>query len=90
MILHIFIAMLTGGINRHRSQDMVYLQEANRLLTVQRGGCRRPLTDTTRRRLTAWPYLLRCTLRKDVASIAKSDRLMPCLTASRPDGAPAL
>src|SRR5262249_39339816 len=86
----LFIAMLTGWINRHRQQDMTYLQEAHRLLKVQRVGCRRPLADTARRRLTAWPYLLSCTLGTDVASIARSDSLMPCLTVSRPDGAPAL
>src|SRR5262245_25046043 len=82
--------MLTGWINRHRQQDMTSLQEANRLLKVQRVGCRRPLADTARRRLTAWPYLLSCTLGTDVASIARSDSLMQCLTVSRPDGAPAL
>ena len=56
MILHVFIALLTGWIKRHRQEDMAYLQEGNRLLKVQRGGCRRPLTDTTRRRLTAWHH----------------------------------
>ena len=80
MILHVFIAMLTGWINNHRQEDMAYLQVDNRFLTVQLGGCRRPLTDTKRRRLTPWPHPLHCTPRKDIASIARSDSLMPCLT----------
>ena len=76
MILHIFIAMVAGWLQRHQQQVIAYLQEENRVLKAQLGGRRLRLTDTERRRLAALAHPLGRKRLKEVASLATPDTLM--------------
>jgi hypothetical protein len=51
MILHVFIAMVAGWLQRHLQHVITYLQEENRVFKAHLGGRRLRLTDTERRRL---------------------------------------
>lgn len=58
MILPLFIAMVTGWINRHRRHAITYLKEENRILKSKLPGDRLRLNDTERRRLAALAHPL--------------------------------
>src|SRR6266478_8187463 len=76
MILHVFIAMVAGWLQRHQQQVITYLIEENRVLHAHLGGRRLRLTDTERRRLAALAHPLGRKRLKEVASLATPDTLM--------------
>src|SRR6266849_10005935 len=76
MILHVFIAMVAGWLQRHQKQVIAYLIEENRVLKAQLGGRRLRLTDTERRRLAALAHPLSRKRLKEVAGLATPDTLL--------------
>ena len=76
MILHVFIAMIAGWVQRHQQQVIAYLQEENRVLKAQLGQQRLRLTDTQRRHLAALAHPLGRKRLKDLATLATPDTLM--------------
>src|SRR5437868_4413464 len=76
MILHVLIAMVAGGIQRHHQQVITSLQEENPILKAQRGGRPLRLTDTERRRLAALAHPLGRKRLKAIAAIATPDTLL--------------
>jgi transposase InsO family protein len=76
MILHMLIAMVAGGVQRHQQQVITYLQEENRILKAQLGGRRLRLTDTERRRLATLAHPLGRQRLKELAAIATPDTLL--------------
>jgi len=58
MILHVFIAIVAGWLQRHQQQAITFLLEENRVLKAQLGSRRLRLTDTERRRLAALAHPL--------------------------------
>src|SRR6266700_2799869 len=76
MILHVLIAMVAGGIQRHHQQVITSLQEENPILKAQRGGRPLRLTDTERRRLAALAHPLGRKRLKEIAAIATPETLL--------------
>ena len=76
MILHVFIAMVAGWLQRHQQHVITYLQEENRVFKAHLGGRRLRLTDTERRRLAALAHPLRRERLKEVATLATPDTLL--------------
>src|SRR3989449_9404862 len=76
MILHVFIAMVAGWLQRHQQHVLTYLQEENRVLKAHHGGRRLRLTDTERRRLAALAHPLGRKRLTEVATLATPDTLM--------------
>jgi putative transposase len=76
MILHVLIAMVAGGIQRHQQHVIAYLHEENRVLKAQVGNRRLRLTDTERRRLAALAHPLGRKRLTEVATLATPDTLM--------------
>src|SRR2546422_6832789 len=76
MILHVFIAMVAGWLQRHQQHVLTYLQEENRVLKAHHGGRRLRLTDTERRRLAALAHPLGRKRLKEVATLATPDTLL--------------
>src|SRR2546422_4727697 len=76
MILHVFIAMVAGWLQRHQQHVIPYLQEENRVLKAHHGGRRLRLTDTERRRLAALAHPLGRKRLKEVATLATPDTLL--------------
>jgi putative transposase len=76
MILHVFIAMVAGWVQRHQQQAIAYLIEENHLLKAKLGNQRLRLTDTERRRLAALAHPLGRKRLKEVTTIATPDTLM--------------
>lgn len=76
MILHVFIAMVAGWIQRHQQQVITYLLAENRVLKAHLGGRRLRLTATERRRLAALAHPLGRTRLKEVATLATPDTLL--------------
>src|SRR2546428_9175198 len=76
MILHVFIAMVAGWLQRHQQLVIPYLQEENRVLKAHHGGRRLRLTDTERRRLAALAHPLGRKRLKEVATLATPHTLL--------------
>ena len=76
MILHVFIAMVAGCLQRHQQQVIAYLLEENRVLQAHLGGSRLRLTDTERRRLAALAHPLGRKRLKEIATLVTPDTLM--------------
>ena len=76
MILHMFIAMVAGWLQRHQQQAIAYLLAENRVLKAQLGGRRLRLTDTDRRRLAALAHPLGRKRLPELATIATPDTLL--------------
>src|SRR3989454_4391500 len=76
MILHVFIAMVAGWLQRHQQHVIPYLQEENRVLKAHHGGRRLRLTDTERRRLAALAHPLGRKRLKEVATLVTPDTLL--------------
>lgn len=76
MILHVFIAMVAGWLQRHQQHVITYLQEENRVLKAHLGSRRLRLTDTERHRLAALAHPLGRKRLKDVATLATPDTLL--------------
>ena len=89
MILHMFIAMVAGWLQRHQQQAIAYLLAENRVLKAQLGGRRLRLTDTDRRRLAALAHPLGRKRLHELATLATPDTLLRWykrLIAQRFDG----
>ena len=91
MILQGRLAMVAGWIQRHQQQALTALLAENRVLKAPRGGRRRRLTDTERRRLAVLAHPLgRTRLRWDTRLIApKCDGSPPRRQWGRPRGVAA-
>jgi transposase InsO family protein len=76
MILHVFIAMVAGWLQRHQQHVITYLQEENRVLKAHHGGRRLRLTDIERRRLAALAHPLGRQRLQEVATLATPDTLL--------------
>jgi putative transposase len=76
MILHVFIAMVAGWLQRHQQHVITYLQEENRVLKAHHGGRRLRLTDTERHRLAALAHPLGRKRLKEVPTLATPDTLL--------------
>jgi putative transposase len=76
MILHMFIAMVAGWLQRHQQQAIAYLLAENRVLKAQLGGRRLRLTDTDRRRLAALAHPLGRKRLHELVTIATPDTLL--------------
>src|SRR5712691_806181 len=76
MILHIFIAVVAGWLQRHQQQVITYLLAENRVLKAQLGGRRLRLTDTERQRLAALAHPLGRKRLKEVATLVTPDTLL--------------
>ena len=76
MILHVFIAMVAGWLQRPQQHVITYLQEENRVLKAHLGGRRLRLTDTERRRLAGLAHPLGRKRLKEVATLATQDTLL--------------
>ncbi len=76
MILHVFIAMVAGWLQRHQQHVITYLQEENRVLKAHHGGRRLRLTDTERRRLAALAHPLGRKRLKEVTTLVTPDTLL--------------
>jgi transposase InsO family protein len=76
MILHMFIAMVAGGLQRHQQQAIAYLLAENRILKAQRSDRRLRFPDTDRRRLAALAHPLGRKRLHALATIATPDTLL--------------
>src|SRR5256712_4521899 len=76
MILHVFIAMVAGWLQRHQQHVIPYLQEENRVLKAHLGSRRLRLTDTERRRLAALAHPLGRKRLKAVATLVTPETLL--------------
>ena len=76
MILHVFIAMVAGWLQRHQQHIITYLQEENRVLKAHHRGRRLRLRDSERRRLAALAHPLGRKRLKEVATLATPDTLL--------------
>lgn len=89
MILHVFIAMVAGWLQRHQQQVIASLHEENRGLKATLGGRRLRLTETERRRLAALAHPLGRTRLHKVATLVTPETLLRCykrLIAQKFDG----
>ena len=89
MILHMFIAMVAGWLQRHQQQVIAYLLAENRVLKAQLGDRRLRLTNTERHRLAALAHPLGRKRLHELATIITPDTLLRwyrCLIVQKFDG----
>ena len=74
--LQFLLLIFAGWVSRRQQDVIAYLQEENRILREQLGGCRLRLTDVQRRRLAAKGKALGRKTLREIAGIVAPDTIL--------------